>query len=100
VVTLVFAHRVRRRLNVAGEARYGCRVVRTSSSTVPNAIAAVLLEIREETRNVPHAYFSWAEANPIIAMPRHLVFGGDIAPLTREVLRRWNPAPRAARTST
>jgi hypothetical protein len=68
---------------------------------VPNAIAAVLLKIRDETGRVPHAYFNWTEGNPVAAMPRYLVFGGgDIAPLTREVLTSASPIRPAARTST
>jgi hypothetical protein len=32
------------------------------------------------------------EGNPVVAMPRYLVFGGgDVAPLTREVLRQNEP---------
>jgi hypothetical protein len=43
---------------------------------------------------MPHAYFNWAEDDPVAAVLRYLVFGGgDIAPLTREVLRRCEPDP-------
>jgi hypothetical protein len=81
-------------LRVTGEERFGHRVLCAESSTVPNAIAAVLLKIRDETGRMPHAYFNWTEGNPVAAMLRYLVFGGgDIAPLTREVLRRCEPDP-------
>ncbi len=75
------------------------RILRTHSAAVPNAIAAVLLEIRDQTGNLPHAYFGWAEGNPIQYLLRFLLFGeGDTAIVTREVLRRaekdaeWRPS--------
>lgn len=62
------------------------------SPTIPNAIAALLLHIRDETGRQPHVYFHWAEGNPVVAMLRYLIFGGgDVAPLTREVLRQAEP---------
>jgi hypothetical protein len=75
------------------------RILRARSAAVPNAIAAILLEIRDRTKKLPHAYFGWPEGNPIQYLLRFLLFGeGDIAVLTREVLRRaekdpeWRPA--------
>jgi hypothetical protein len=75
-------------LKVIGEERHGYRILRAESTTVPNAIAAALLEIRDRTGKVPHVYFSWTEGNPVVAMLRYMIFGdGDVAPLTREILR-------------
>jgi hypothetical protein len=72
----------------------GYRVLRTQSSTVPNAIAAFLLHLRDITGKRSHAYFDWSEGNPIAFMMRYLLFGeGDTAPVTREVLRRAEPNP-------
>lgn len=65
------------------------RILRAESAAVPNAIAAILLYIRDETGKIPHAYFGWVEGNPIQYLLRFILFGeGDIAVVTREVLRR------------
>jgi hypothetical protein len=70
------------------------RVLRTESPAVPNAIAALLLDIRNRTGKVPHAYFGWTEGNPIAYLLKFLAFGeGDTAPVTREVLRQVEPDP-------
>jgi hypothetical protein len=69
-------------------------VLRAESSSVPNAIAALLLHIRDKTGNIPHVYFEWTEGNPVIALLWFLLFGaGDIAPVTREVLRKAERDP-------
>ncbi len=75
------------------------RILRAESAAVPNAIAAILLHIRDETGKIPHAYFGWAEGNPIQYLLRFILFGeGDIAVVTREVLRKAerNPEGRPA----
>ncbi len=70
------------------------RVLRADSTAVPNAIAAFLLYVRERTNKIPHAYFGWAEGNPIHYLIRFILFGeGDIAPVTREVLRQAEHNP-------
>ena len=41
---------------------------------------------------MPDVYFEWMEGNPIAALLRYLLFGGgDVAPVTREVLRQAEP---------
>ncbi|MBO3748878.1 APC family permease [Streptosporangiaceae bacterium NEAU-GS5] len=91
-VTVPDASEFETEITVKGEERYGHRVLRIESSAVPNALAALLLYIRERTGQVPHIYFHWAEGNPIVAMLKYLVFGGgDVPPLTREVLRQAEP---------
>ncbi|RCV48192.1 APC family permease [Marinitenerispora sediminis] len=81
-------------LKVTGEECYGYRVLRLRGPSVPNGIAAFLLHVRDITGDVPHVYFSWAEGNPVMAMLTYLVFGGgDVAPLTREVVREAEPHP-------
>ena len=72
----------------------GHQVLSTSSPAIPNAIAAVLLDLRDQTGVTPHAYFGWTEGNPITYLLRFLAFGeGDTAPVTREVLRQAEPRP-------
>jgi hypothetical protein len=75
-------------LVVRGQVRHGFRVLEVTSANVPNTIATALLQIRNITGVVPHVYFEWTEGNPISNMFRFLISGeGEVAPVTREVLR-------------
>ena len=70
----------------------GYRVLRAEGSSVPNAIAAFLLYLRDRTDKLPHAYFHWGSGNPIAYLFDYVAFGrGDTAPVTREVLRQAEP---------
>ena len=82
-------------LVVRGIIRHGFRVLEVASGNVPNTIAIVLLQIRNLTGVVPHVYFEWTEGNPVSNMIRFLVSGeGEVAPVTREVLRETEPDVR------
>jgi hypothetical protein len=81
-------------LKVNGVDIGGHLVLRCASPAIPNAIAALLLFIRDHTGQIPHAYFGWTEGNPIVYLLKFLAFGeGDTAPVTREVLRQAEPNP-------
>ena len=79
-------------LEVQGVLRHGFRILEVHGPVVPNTIASVLLHVRDVTGLMPHIYFRWTEGNPIKNLLRFLFFGeGEIAPVTREVLREAEP---------
>ncbi len=80
-------------LRVRGEVLHGrYRVLCLESSTVSNALAALLLHVRDATGARPHIYFEWTEGNPFTQFLRFFLFGqGEVAPVTREVLREAEP---------
>jgi hypothetical protein len=81
-------------LHVKGVDVEGHHVLRCSSPAIPNAIAGLLLDLRDRTYSIPHAYFGWTEGNPIAYLLKFLAFGeGDTAPVCREVLRLAEPVP-------
>lgn len=82
------------KLEICGVDVAGYRILRTHAPAVPNAIAALLLHLRETTNKIPHVYFGWSEGNPIQYLIRYILFGeGDTAPVTREILRQAEPDP-------
>ncbi|WP_027482650.1 amino acid transporter [Deinococcus pimensis] len=67
----------------------GNRVLRVEAASVPNAIAALLLFVRDATLQVPHVYFGWNERGPVANAARFLISGeGDVAVVTHEILRQ------------
>ncbi|MFJ5924903.1 amino acid transporter [Kitasatospora sp. NPDC092948] len=80
-------------LKVRGEVlhdRY--RALTLEHSSVPNALAAILLHVRDTTGELPHIYFEWTEGSPFAQFLRFFLFGqGEVAPVTREVLREAEP---------
>jgi len=82
-------------LRVQGVEVGGHLILRSKSPAIPNAIAALLLYIRDQTGVIPHVYFGWTEGNPIAYLMKFLAFGeGDTAPVTREVLRQFEADPQ------
>jgi hypothetical protein len=81
-------------LKVRGVQIGNYRVLRTRSPAVPNAIAAFLLHVRDETGQIPHVYFGWTEGNPLLYVLKFIFFGeGDTAPVTHEILRQAESDP-------
>ncbi|MBA8794969.1 hypothetical protein FHX74_002597 [Friedmanniella endophytica] len=80
-------------LKVHGQVLHGkYRVLTMEHAAVPNALAALMLLIRDRTGRRPHIYFEWTEGNPVTNLLRFLLFGaGEVAPTMREVLRRAEP---------
>jgi hypothetical protein len=76
-------------LHVHGVEVAGYRVLRTRSPAVPNALAAIMRRIRDETGIRPHLHFQWTEGNPLAHLVRFVPFGqGETPPGTREILRQ------------
>ena len=72
----------------------GYKILRTQAPAVPNAIAGLLLYLRDKTGKIPHVYFGWSEGNPLRYLIRYILFGeGDTAPVTREILRQAEDDP-------
>jgi hypothetical protein len=81
-------------LQIRGVDVDGYKILRTESPAVPNAIAALLLHLRDTTGKIPHVYFGWSEGNPVVYLARYILFGeGDTAPVTREILRQAEDDP-------
>ncbi|MFC4147505.1 amino acid transporter [Micromonospora mangrovi] len=81
-------------LRVHGVEVGGYRILRASSPAAPNAIAAILLALRDATGVRPHAHFEWSEGNPIAHLLRYLILGrGDTPPVVREIIRKSEPDP-------
>ena len=80
-------------LTVHGEVLHNrYRVLTLESASIPNALAALLLYVRDETGCIPHIYFEWTEGTPFANFLRFFLFGqGEVAPVTREVLREAEP---------
>ncbi len=80
-----------KKLEVYGEERDGFRILKCTSPAVPNAIAAILLYVRDHTAKHSrhaHIYLGWTEGNPLLYVFRFIFLGqGETAPVTREILR-------------
>ncbi|RXS86758.1 APC family permease [Streptomyces sp. TM32] len=81
------------KLQVRGEVLHNrFRVLCLESPAVSNSLAALLLHVRDVTGHRPHIYFEWTEGNPFAQFLRFFLFGqGEVAPVTREVLREAEP---------
>ncbi|WP_245672375.1 amino acid transporter [Nocardia anaemiae] len=81
-------------LRVTGLDLEGYRILSVEATAIPNSIAAILLAIRDRTDLEPHVYFEWTEGNPLVNLLKFLFIGeGEVAPVTREIIRRAVPNP-------
>jgi hypothetical protein len=79
-------------LEVGGEDRFGFHVLTVSSAAVANGITAICLAMRDEFGLIPHIYVDWTEGSPLLHFLRFILRGsGQVAPVTREVLRCAEP---------
>lgn len=82
-------------LRVRGATIGNHRILRVASPAAPNAIAAVLLALRDATGVRPHAFFEWSEGSPVAHLLRYLLLGrGDTPPVVREIIRKVEPDPQ------
>jgi hypothetical protein len=81
-------------LKVRGVDIDGYRILRADSPAAPNAIAAILLALRDVTGVRPQCHFEWSEGNPLGHLFRYLILGrGDTAPVVREIIRTAEKDP-------
>lgn len=79
---------------VGGELVGRHAVLRARGVAVPNRLAAIMLEVARQTAVPPHIYFAWSERGPAENAMLFLIGGGgDIPPLTHEILRVAEPDP-------
>ena len=81
-------------LSVRGYEVEGYKVLRATGVAVPNSLAALMMHLGALSGKRAHAYFNWGERGPAAYLMKFLFSGeGDIAPLTREILRRIEADP-------
>ncbi|OLF17202.1 APC family permease [Actinophytocola xanthii] len=81
-------------LRVRGLEIDGHRILRAEAPAAPNAIAAILLALRDATGIRPRCHFEWSEGNPLGHLFRYLILGqGDTPPVVREIIRQHEPDP-------
>lgn len=79
-------------LQVHGIEYEGFRILRCVSPAIPNALAALMLHIRNKYRTMPHLYLGWTEGNPALYILKFVFFGeGETGPVAREILREVEP---------
>jgi len=81
-------------LTVTGQRRDGQYLLRAEAWDVADAIAAVLLHLRDRTGLTPHVHFCWPARHPLAQFGRFLLLGnGEVILLTRQLLYDAEPDP-------
>lgn len=81
-------------LKITGHLIDGAKVLKCASPAVPNAIAAILMHLRDKTKTLPQVYFGWTEGHPLAYVFKYIFLGeGETAPVTREILRQIETNP-------
>jgi hypothetical protein len=93
-ITILDASNFTGALSVRGYEVEGYKVLRATGVAVPNSLAALMIHLGSLSGKRAHAYFNWGERGPAAYLMKFLFSGeGDIAPLTREILRRCESDP-------
>src|ERR1700754_5084523 len=75
-VTVLDASEFESAVIVRGHVLHGrYRVLSLESSSIPNALAALVLHVRDVTGCKPHIYFEWTEGSPFANFLRFFLFG-------------------------
>jgi hypothetical protein len=69
------ASEFREEIYVRGVAVGRHHILRCKSPAIPNAIAALLVHLRDLSGHIPHAYFCWTEGNPVTYVLKYLFLG-------------------------
>lgn len=79
----------------------GYRVLRAEGASVPNAIAAFLLYLRDRTGKIPHAYFHWGSKNSIAYLFDYVVLAPETPRLSpARCLGKPSPTKKTVQQST
>ena len=79
---------------VMGHMRDGQPALLIAAPEASQAVAAVLLDVRDRTGRPPQIWFGWPHRNSTMAVLRCLLLGaGDLAVMTRERLHHAEPDP-------
>lgn len=81
-------------IEIKGHRREGFPVLTCNAVAIPNALSAILLNLRKMTGKQPHIYLGWTEGSPLLYVLKFVFLGdGETAAVTREILRTAEEDP-------